>query len=429
MGIEVPDMEELLRITATAQYGDQAPATSMQSAASATSAESDAGEGPHAPRGYARHLSAVLPALTAAIGQPVPTAVHADPKRLQRELGLPDASSAIVVLVDGLGFWNLGMRLGHAPYLRSLMNEPINRRPVSTCAPSTTVAAMATFGTGTCPGLTGMTGYTQRNTQTGELAQLIAFKNAIPPLELQRQPTIFETLADRGVRITSSGLPKFADSPLTVAAFRGARYIGNERPNDRVFAAAEAARTPGLTYLYVRDADKVGHNYGWDSDRWIGTFERIDAQLALLHRSAPKGTLIVIVADHGMVSVDPDERIDIAAEPELAKDVAMVGGEPRSLMLYAADGVVDPRDIADRWRNRLGGRALVRLCDDAVRDGVYGPVDERVRPMIGDVLVQAAGAVTIVDSRIQTEKATHLPSVHGSQTLMEMDIPFLIDLI
>ncbi|KAA8820063.1 alkaline phosphatase family protein [Bifidobacterium vespertilionis] len=414
MAVEVPETEELLRIVPTAHYGDDATESSRNATESS--------------RGGARHLSAVLPAVTAAIGHPVPTAVHADPKALQRALGLPDVRSAIVVLVDGLGFWNLNMRIGHAPCLRSLVNETINSRPISTCAPSTTVAAMATFGTGTCPGLTGMTGYTQRNTETGELSQLIQFKNAIPPLELQRQPTIFETLAAAGVRVTSSGLPKFANSPLTIAAFRGAAYVSDANPTRRVTNACEAARTPGLTYLYIRDADKVGHNYGWDSEHWVAAFERIDAQLALLRRSAPKGTLIVIVADHGMVGVDPAGRIDIAGEPELARDVAMVGGEPRSLMLYADDGV-DPRDIAARWRERLGDKALVRLCDDAVRDGVYGPMDPRVRPMIGDVLVQAAGAVTIVDSRIQNDKATHLPSVHGSQTALEMDIPCLIDLV
>ena len=414
MAVEVPETEELLRIVPTAHYGDDATESSRNATESS--------------RGGARHLSAVLPAVTAAIGHPVPTVVHADPKALQRALGLPDVRSAIVVLVDGLGFWNLNMRIGHAPCLRSLVNETINSRPISTCAPSTTVAAMATFGTGTCPGLTGMTGYTQRNTETGELSQLIQFKNAIPPLELQRQPTIFETLAAAGVRVTSSGLPKFANSPLTIAAFRGAAYVSDANPTRRVTNACEAARTPGLTYLYIRDADKVGHNYGWDSEHWVAAFERIDAQLALLRRSAPKGTLIVIVADHGMVGVDPAGRIDIAGEPELARDVAMVGGEPRSLMLYADDGV-DPRDIAVRWRERLGDKALVRLCDDAVRDGVYGPMDPRVRPMIGDVLVQAAGAVTIVDSRIQNDKATHLPSVHGSQTALDMDIPCLIDLV
>ena len=194
-----------------------------------------------------------------------------------------------------------------------------------------------------------------------------------------------------------------------------------------MLAAARASRTPGLTYLYIRDADKVGHNYGWDSEHWVAAFEHIDAQLALLKRSAPKGTLIVIVADHGMVQTDMDQRIDIAVEPQLTRGVSLVGAEPRSLMLYAEP---DERseDIACRWRDCLQDRALVRTKDEAIADGLFGPVCERVRPMLGDVVVQAAGAVTLVDSRTQGDKATHLPSVHGSQTALEMDIPCLIDM-
>ncbi|KAB7791206.1 nucleotide pyrophosphatase [Bifidobacterium leontopitheci] len=374
------------------------------------------------------HLSSVLPAVSAAIGHPVGTAIHHDPARLRDALGLPEARSAIVVLVDGLGYWNLRLRIGHCPYMRSLLHDSANLRPISTCAPSTTVAAMAAFGTGTCPGLTGMTGYTQRNTRTGELSQLIQFKNAIDPHELQRQPTVFERLSGQGVRVTSCGLPKFAGSPLTEAALRGARYIGDMRPSARVKAAAEAARTPGLTYLYIRDVDKTGHADGWESPQWTAVFERVDGQLGQLARQAPKDTLIVIVADHGMVSADPAARVDIAQEPQLSRDVALVGGEPRSVMLYAQPDA-DPEDIAARWRDRLGDMALVRTRRQAIDQGMFGPVDPRVEPMIGDVLVSAAQGTTIVDSRIQTDKATRLPGVHGSQTAMEMDIPCLIDLV
>lgn len=412
-------MDELLRLVPTVTYGDKTGR-----------------------RGGALHLSAVLPALSAAIGHPAASKIHADPQACKNALGLPDAQSAIVVLVDGLGYWNLAMRLGHAPYLRSLMNESTNQRPIATCAPSTTVAAMATFGTGTCPGLTGMAGYTQLEPESRKLIQLIQFKDALdskpanpriptPPMvdphDLQREETIFEKLQHQGVRVTSSGLPKFAGSPLTEAALRGTDYQANVTPRDRVLAAARAARTPGLTYLYIRDADKVGHNYGWDSEHWVAAFEHIDAQLALLKRSAPAGTLIVIVADHGMVQTDMEQRLDIAAEPALTQGVELVGGEPRSLMLYVESGE-SPDAVADRWRNRLEDTALVRTKTQAIAEGLFGPVSDRVKPMIGDVIVQASDAATFVDSRIQGDKATHLPSVHGSQTMLEMGIPCLIDL-
>ena len=52
MSVETPDMDELLRLVPTVGYGDDAPADR---------------------RGGALHLSAVLPALSAAIGHPTPT--------------------------------------------------------------------------------------------------------------------------------------------------------------------------------------------------------------------------------------------------------------------------------------------------------------------------------------------------------------------
>lgn len=408
MSVEVPDTDQLLSMTRPASYGDDTPDGNA--------------------RGGAFHLSSVLPAISSAIGHPIPTTVHADPKHLQEALGLPDASSAVVVLVDGLGYWNINMRLGHAPYLRSLMADSANQRPIATCMPSTTVAAMSTFGTGTCPGLTGMTGYTQLNPDTGEICQLISFKNAPAPMELQRQPTIFERLTAQGVRVTSSGLPKFAFSALTQAALRGSDYISNDDPRRRIMTAANAAWTPGLTYVYLRDTDKIGHNYGWDSDKWIGAFERVDAQLGLLRRNLPKGTLMVIVADHGMITADPECCVDIAADPRLMRGVAKVGGEPRCVMLYA-EADEKPEDIAARWRETLGERAQVRTRRQAIEEGVYGQVASYVEPMIGDVIVSSAGATAIVDSRTQTEKAMHLPSVHGSLTRLESDIPCLIDIV
>ncbi|WEV72947.1 alkaline phosphatase family protein [Bifidobacterium sp. ESL0790] len=430
MSVEVPDETELLGMTVPATYGDHVGMKAKPVDSVASDGEDEAHQplaGQQSQRGGALHLSSILPALSASIGSPVATRVHREPEALRQALGFPQARSAIVVLVDGMGYWNLNLRRGHSPYLRSLMGHEENQRPIATCAPSTTVAAMATFGTGTCPGMTGMAGYTERNPQTGALSQLIQFRDALEPLDLQREPTVFEALAERGVRVTSSGLPKFAFSPLTQAALRGTHYISGGSPRQRVLNACKAAEEPGLTYLYIRDADKTGHNYGWHSERWVAAFESIDAQLALLRRFAPKGTLIVITADHGMIQTDPEQRIDIAEHAELSQGVALVGGEPRSVMLYAEPDE-DPQAIAERWRDFLGEWAQVRTRDEAEELGMFGPVDARVEPMLGEVLVSAAQSVTIVDTRTQSDPATRLPSVHGSLTHMESDIPCLIDM-
>lgn len=415
-------MTQLLGFVSSAQYGDHIdPDRPCDVPEEFTCAST-------APRGGALHLSSVLPAVTDAIGMPITTAVHANPHAVREALGIPQARSAIVVLVDGLGYWNLAMRVAHAPYLRSLMKESGNQRPISTCSPSTTSAAMATFGTGTCPGLTCMTGYTQRNPHTGQLSQLISFRNAMSPEELQQQPTIFESLHERGVRVTNVGLSRFKHSPLTRAAFRGADYIGDDQPLSRVTRAAHSAQEPGITYLYIRDIDKTGHAEGWDSEQWIASFERVDNQLATLRRLAPRDTLIVIVADHGMVSSDPQYRIDIAQESALREGVAMTGGEPRNVMVYVDDHA-DVDAVAQRWRERLHGLAWVRTQQEAIDAGVFGPVTPEALGMLGDIIVESASQVTLVNSATQKDGATRLPSVHGSQTMLEMDIPCLIDIV
>lgn len=126
---------------------------------------------------------------------------------------------------------------GHAPYLRALMNDTANQRPIATCMPSTTVAAMSYLRYGNMPRYDRYDRLHALNPKTDEICQLISFKNAIPPLELQQQPTIFERLSAQDVRVTSSGLPKFAFSALTQAALRGSDYISNDDPRKRIAAA------------------------------------------------------------------------------------------------------------------------------------------------------------------------------------------------
>lgn len=127
-----------------------------------------------------------------------------------------------------------------------------------------------------------MAGYTQLEPNNHKLIQLIQFKDALapkpvnpritaPPMvdphDLQREQTVFEKLRRQEVRVTSSDCLN-CRPPLTEAALRGTDYRANVT---RVIACSpqHAPPRPGLTYLYIRDADKVGHHYGWDSEHWV----------------------------------------------------------------------------------------------------------------------------------------------------------------
>jgi Type I phosphodiesterase / nucleotide pyrophosphatase len=365
-----------------------------------------------------RTLAAVLPAAAAALG------VHDDEGTFaaaQTALEVPSISRVCVVLVDGLGFDNLAERSGHAPFLRSLAHDD----GVLTCGfPSTTATSLGVFGTGSCPGRTGMLGYSTRNPHTGDVANMVSWAGAPPPRDVQREETVFERLSDAGVRATSVGPARFATSGMTQAALRGARYQNAESLADRVDAVAYELMTPGLAYLYWGDIDKVGHHQGSESWQWGDELESADRELARLPRILPPDTHVIITADHGMVDVDRARQRDVAAVPALAEGVKLVAGEPRASHVYATRRRAASA-IADRWRDVLGDDALVATRDEAIDAGWFGPVAPHVLDSIGDVIVAATENVTVVDSRSQSAASIALIGVHGSLTPREMRVPFL----
>ena len=209
------------------------------------------------------------------------------------------------------------------------------------------------------------------------------------------------------------------------AALRGPTYKPAESLAARVDATVEALRRPGVAYLYWGDVDKTGHHHGWGSWQWGDALAELDAELGRLARLLPRDTVLVVTADHGMVDVDRSQRWDVATDTALGTGVAMVAGEPRALHLHLEPGA-EATQVADRWRDRLGGAAVVVTREEAMADAWFGEVSEHVLPVIGDVVVAMAGRATVVDSRTQTPASLDLVGVHGSLTRHEMLVPCVV---
>ena len=320
-----------------------------------------------------------------------------------------------------------------------------------TCLPSTTAAALTTLGTGALPGVTGMVGYSVLSPQlertqlrerepahTDQLSLISWEGHGIDPRSWQDVPTLFERLErdpDRPRRTDGQSVPlavtigpaRFAGSGLTEAALRGARHRGADRMEDRPALAARAlAQGVPLVYLYVGELDHAGHVHGWRSEQWLTQLERLDAVLTELVRRVPGGTRIILTADHGMVDTDADHRIDLSADPVLARDIVAVAGEPRFTHLHVSGA--DPAvaaEVAGRWHEHLGDKALWVGTREQATD-LLGPLSERARTVVGDVLVAMADTWVLVDPRVHTPAAIAMPGVHGSLTPQETTIPLLI---
>ena len=362
----------------------------------------------------------VLPGVAGVVGADVPGA-----RQAHAALGLPVADRVCIVLVDGLGHANLAERAGHAPFLRSLLG---GSTPLTTTFPATTATAIGSFGTGLRPGETGLLGYTVRDPGTGRLGTMVSWTDLPDPTVWQPAPSVPEQMIAAGVPVTSVGPRRFKGSGLTRAALRGPAYRGADAPDDRVAAVVDVLRRPGVAYLYWGDVDQIGHRTGWESWQWGDALAGVDGSLGALARRLPRGTVLAITADHGMVDQDPSQRWDAATDPVLSRDVELVAGEPRALHVHLRPGA-EPDEVRDRWRDRLGAAAVVVTREQAVADGWFGPVvREEMVPVIGDLVVAMRGRATVVDSRTQTAESMALVGVHGSLTPTEMMVPWLVTL-
>ncbi|WP_420124453.1 alkaline phosphatase family protein [Nakamurella sp.] len=370
------------------------------------------------PRYDGTALGALLPGVAAAMGHEIGLPA----------VDLPPAERVCVVLLDGLGHRLLLERARHAPFLGSLLRED---GALVAGGPSTTATSMASFGTGLPPGRHGLVGYEVMDPARGELLNELRWHPGTDPLAWQPYPTVFEHLAGRGVPVTQIGNPEFYGSGLTVAALRGADFIGLGRLHERVDAAAERLRGPGLVYLYWADIDAVGHVHGWRSPQWRRTLRAVDRELARLARRLLPGTLLVVTADHGMVDVPHPDRLDLATRPGLWPRFRVLGGEGRFAQLYCAPGTSADAaaELAGQVSHWVGERAEVRTRAAAIEQGWFGPVDPRVRGRIGDVVVAGREPFTLIDSRTASRHVLSLVGQHGSLTPAEQLVPLLVTVV
>jgi hypothetical protein len=361
-----------------------------------------------------RSLGDVVPAVGAALGVPV----GVPPSRLV----LPEAPSYVVFLVDGLGDRLLRRYAHAAPYLSALQAE---QQPGTAGVPSTTATSLTSFGTGLTPGAHGLVGFTARVPGTEQLLNHLVWDQDIDPLQWQPHPTAFSGLKAAGASVTVVNKRAFDGSGLTVAAHRGAEFVGADKVGERIAAAvAASAERPSLTYLYDGDLDWTGHKWGVASSQWLMQLSMVDAEAEQLREALPPDVRLLVVADHGMIDSPAEGRTDVDAHPELRDGLALLGGEARFRHLYCRNGAVD--DLAATWSELLGDRAEVLTRDTAIARGWFGPVDASVLPRLGDVVVACRDDHAVMSST-DFPYENLLVGLHGSLTPDEMLIPLLID--
>jgi hypothetical protein len=392
-----------------------------------TSATAAAGETgpppPPLPRYGEASLAELLPSLLAALDVP----------GFGNPLGVEPLRRACLLVADGLGWELLRTNRRAAPTLAAAAERG---RPVTTGFPSTTATSLASIGTGLAPGGHGLVGYTialpgmerafncLRWSPNG-LGGAKDLRDRVVPERFQPQPTGFEAAVADGVEVTLVGAGEYATSGFTRAALRGGDYWRTFSLGDQ---AAGALRGLGrgrrsLVYLYHPDLDRTGHVRGVAGDAWRLELAHIDRLVTHVAERLPGDAALFVTGDHGMVDLRPEQRIDLADQPELADGVRLLAGEARARHVHVRRGAA--ADVLATWRGLLGHAMWVVPGEQAVAAGWFGPmVSEEARARVGDVVAAACDPVGVVQREVDPTQAL-LTGHHGSMTAAEQLVPFL----
>lgn len=346
---------------------------------------------------------------------------------------LEDNEHLVLVLIDGLGWWNLQDFAAYAPNLRRLLSfGKVGELSAYTVCPSTTAAAITSLLTGVGPGATNMLSYQLYDPALSKRFDLISFRDyPHNPEDFQNQETFFERFRKAGVETFALGPKKFIGGGLTRAALRGAQYVSSEKLDLRAQQAAKHSRTGRLTYFYVAEVDHAGHGHGVGSEAWVASLEETDRAIGVLLENLPAQAGVFITADHGMINTSTENTFDLATSA-IASDIKMASGEGRVMHLRLEDSKLENAKLEDA-RARLGEelaqlspftRILTRSqCAKLIRD--FGSDTVRRPELLGDLVVYSGGNAQVLDRRFFRPETFLMTGVHGGLSETEMRVPVL----
>ena len=380
----------------------------------------------------------VLDVLGARDATDAPPLVGLDPKLRE------GVRQVVVILADGLGWWQLEMFCdrGDTPFLAEL-RERARRRDraqlldVTTVFPSTTAAAITTLNTARTPLEHGNIAYFIWLEEFAQVTAMLRWGPAIlrrgsyfddpavDPLGFVLVPSIHRRLRERGIASYVIEPEIFRTEAMTRMHAAEASFVGYVLPSSmgvRLRALLEVPR-PSYVYAYWSGIDTVSHLYGPRSEEAAMEAALFDLDLRrALGDRGPSDRLVILTADHGHATTDPDKMLDIVGDEELRALLRNPpAGEPRLVFLHTDR----PKQVREHIDRRWPGLVTLLDRDELIDAGLFGQGDPMVaRRRIGEVVALLDRDLSASIVKVEGQPIRHRGS-HGGMTADEMRIPVL----
>jgi hypothetical protein len=367
----------------------------------------------------------------------------------------------VVLFVDAFG-WRFLMRyLDEVPFLQRAVRDGVVSQ-ITAQFPSTTSAHVTTIHTGLPVGASGVFEWHYYEPVVDDVISPLLYSLAsdvqretlalddralperlFPTRQWYGRPLFYERLTSAGVTCYVHQFQDYAQSTYTQAVCRGAKLMpfGSLRHGlANVAGSLKSGGGPAYHFCYVDSIDYALHKHGPGSpmvdsvvrDVFALIEEELVNEVAGHGRGAGHGTLLLLIADHGQVEVDPQRALYLnwrmkGLESKLRRNSAgellRFGGSARDLFLYVRPEHVD--GLHAELREKLLGRAEVYRVNELIRQGIFGEVPAN------SPLPKRAGDLVILPYRDQTvywredKFDMHFRGHHGGMTREEMEVPVM----
>lgn len=360
-------------------------------------------------------------------------------------------SKIVLFLIDGLGYNVWTNYLEKFEVFHDFIEKGIVM-PITSVFPSTTAATLTTINSGLTPQEHGLPEWVTYFKEIDMLVNTLPFspleiggrdellEMQVSPKMLYKGDTIYQIMKNSGVKSFSFINESYAQSAYSRLVHKGSDKIPFIHPSDlavKLKNSIKEEREPAYFYVYLDDIDYVGHKYGPDSNEFITELTAISKFFSKFFNAMDKKTssetIILIIADHGIIDVSPEDTIYLNKYQKLIKNlqISEIGnlippsGSPRDVFLHVKQDKIE--EMHDFLSEELKEKSKILKTDEAIEMNLFGigkPTKEFI-DRIGNLLILPYNNHTVWYEHLEGRRFDSLGH-HGGLNKEEMLIPFAV---
>ena len=357
----------------------------------------------------------------------------------------------VLLTVDSLGYdmWHDNAKNSE---LIKLFSRHGSVEPITTVFPSTTAAAVTTINTGLTPLQHGLLEWTLYFEEIGMVIHPLPFtaltkrgeslhERGVDPKILYNGSTIYQAMKRSGISSATLKSKHLIRTDYNKIIQKGADEMGYTSATDMVIKirkTLENPKGPEFISAYTDMVDSMTHVYGpyteESREETLLLFNLIERLLLRkISRGAAKKTLLIITADHGHISTDPNKTIYLNRYKGLgsyyAKDragerIPPTGG-PRDVFLHMKENLED--EAYEYLYGRLGKTARIMRLNEIMERGLFGKgkPNKMFYNRLGNMMLLPYGNNTVWYEHVKGVRRKHIGH-HGGMNRNEMLIPLAV---